>query len=74
MRTRTLLAIGLLLATGLLAASAPASADSYVVGNCQKSGACVGVCIADSDTTCYRDGAVCVGASYQVPQCVPKQR
>ncbi|MEA3137012.1 MAG: hypothetical protein QOJ26_1087 [Thermoplasmata archaeon] len=71
---RTLLVASLILTAGLLAVAAPASADNYVVGNCQKSGACVGVCIADADTTCYHDGAICFGASYQVPQCIPKQR
>ena len=69
---RTLLLL-LLASTALLAASGPASADSYTVGNCQNSGACASVCIADAETICWRDGAVCVGFSYQVPQCIPKQ-
>ena len=71
---RAFLAASLLLTAALLAVAAPATADNYVVGNCQKSGACVGVCVADADTTCWDDGAVCVGASYQVPQCIEKQR
>jgi hypothetical protein len=62
----------LLASAALLAFSGSASADSYTVGNCQKSGACAGVCVADADTACWRDGAACVGFSFQVPQCVPK--
>lgn len=69
---RLMLAAALLL-TALALLAGPASADSYTVGDCQKSGACAGVCVADEDTTCWRDGAACVGFSYQVPQCVPKQ-
>lgn len=69
---RTLLVASLLLMTALVAVAAPASADAYVVGDCRRSGACAGVCIADADTRCWDDGAICVGASYQVPQCLPK--
>lgn len=69
---RSLLAIGLILTVSLVAVATPASADSYTVGKCEL--ACAGVCVADEDTTCFRDGAVCVGFSYQVPQCIQKQR
>ncbi len=69
---RALLVASLLLTVALIGLAAPAAADSYTVGDCRKL-TCAGVCIADADTTCFRDGAVCVGFSYQVPQCVPKQ-
>lgn len=69
---RALLAASLLLTAALLAVAAPASADQYNVGDCSRL-TCASVCIADADTSCYRDGAVCVGVSLQVPQCIPKQ-
>jgi hypothetical protein len=67
---RTLLVAALVL-TALVAVAAPASADQYGVGDCRK--VCAAVCVSDADTTCWDDGAVCVGFSYQIPQCVPKQ-
>lgn len=71
---RALFVASLLLTVAAVGLAAPAAADNYGVGDCQKfGGACVGVCISDADTRCFRDGAVCVGASYQVPQCLPKQ-
>lgn len=70
---RTILVIATLAFLTTLGA-ATASADSYTVGDCSKSGACVNACLSDGDTSCYRDSAVCVGASYQIPFCIPKQR
>lgn len=65
----------LLAASCLLAvlAVSTAAADNYVVGNCQKSGACVGVCVADADTSCWNGGDICFGASYEIPFCLYPQ-
>lgn len=69
---RTILVIAMLAFVTLLGVGT-ASADSYTVGDCSKSGACVNVCLSDTDTACYRNSAICVGASYQIPFCIPKQ-
>ena len=50
-----------------------ASADSYTVGNCQKSGACFNVCVHDADTSCWNQGDVCLSFSYEVPFCLYPQ-
>lgn len=45
-----------------------AAADPVTVGDCSKAGLCAAVCVGDDCPA--RDDLLCVGASYQVPQCV----
>jgi hypothetical protein len=67
MRTLILTTLALALAATCLAGAA--SADPFVVGNCQKNGACAGGCVSLT-TPCWDHNLLCVGISYQVPFCV----
>lgn len=66
---RTLLLVALVM-SALVTLATPASAEEVGVGDCEKfNGACAGVCVA-ATTGCEDGRLVCVGVSYQVPQCV----
>lgn len=63
------LTIGLLVLTAFAAVAPAASATPFGAGDCSKGGLCAGGCVGLT-TECGDGSLVCVGISYQVPQCV----